>query len=127
MKGVQLFNKRMLSRWRTEGFLDFAMTGPASATASSFSGTFPFGSSTPVQGQAAEILQKLLARSSDDCPAGRESRRPGSVEAKEISLDRRLLNEEDDDRVGGGEGVTQGSPLVQQTAVPWPLPDPLVA
>ena len=123
MKGVQLFNKRMLSRWRTEGFLDFATTAPASAASSSLAGTFPVAAgSTPSPGQAADILRKLLARS-EECPA--EAQVPGSIEASEINLERRL--DKDDSTGGGGRRRSaQGSLWVQQTAaVPWIMPDPL--
>lgn len=59
LKGVQLFNERMHSRWRAEGFLDFATNRPANATAAATLGASLLY--TPRQGQAVKLLQKLLA------------------------------------------------------------------
>lgn len=51
LRGVQLFNGRMLSRWRTEGFIDFAADAASGAVAA-----------VP----ASEILRKLLALEGED-------------------------------------------------------------
>lgn len=59
LRGVQMFNDRMISRWRVEGFLDFATALPINSQSGvSLQQTFRYG-------HAPGILEKLLASNGD--------------------------------------------------------------
>lgn len=58
LKGVKLFNDEMLSRWRTEGFLDFASSSTSRATPTSLGSVHRCALR---QGRATEMLRDMLA------------------------------------------------------------------
>lgn len=58
LKGVQSFNDQMLSRWRVEGFLDFASSEPKPPVAATIGDP---RSCAARQGHAAGMLRTLLA------------------------------------------------------------------
>lgn len=57
-----MFNDRMISRWRAEGFLDFAATRAAATKSTSLRVHFLY---PPRQGYANEILRRLLTVDND--------------------------------------------------------------
>ncbi|CAM9374159.1 unnamed protein product [Ascophyllum nodosum] len=56
LRGIQLLNDRMLSRWRSEGFLDFAASEVSIGGATAIT-----PNTTPPLGRALETLRRLLA------------------------------------------------------------------
>lgn len=88
---MKLFNDAMLSRWRSEGFLDFASSNTARATPTYLGSVLRCA---PRQGHAREMLRDMLAFEKDAVKAGTEKQ----AAAADIGL--RHPGEEH-----GGEGV----------------------
>lgn len=90
MKGVKLFNNRMLSRWREEGFLDFAAL---TTTTKPIRSGVP--SAIPRQGHAVEILWRMLglknSETEDQEEAGSTRRGDGTESSSEVSAEEEVV------------------------------------
>lgn len=114
LKGVQMFNERMISRWRAEGFLDFAATDPARPCVP---GASLASGDVRRRGHAVEILRNLLAADGGIRPVEAEGH-AGLLEAsgkeeKRRSGDRQAEGGfEREEACGGGGGGGDGDALV---------------
>eukprot|EP00903_Cladosiphon_okamuranus_P018640 g17155.t1 len=83
LKGVKLFNEEMLSRWRTEGFLDFASSNIIDGGTATSLGSVR---GAPQQGRAAEMLRNMLAFEKGTVEVAEEQGGGGEPEAGDTLL-----------------------------------------
>lgn len=113
LKGVQMLNERMISRWRAEGFLDFAAADPARPCVPGASLASGASGAARRRGHAVEILRNLLAVDGGTRPVEAE-RHGGLLEASGKEEERRSGNRqaegsfEREEAYGGGDGGEGG-------------------